>query len=489
MLRLTQDTRRCIHFHAGVGRQQPVDQTAPSTYSLNGPRVAGRAPRPFHGLLLSCHTIYIELSTLLYSEHCFIVPFDTHQSLAPLRALAPTPCHEFPRNGNSQPQCCNSSGKIRAHRCGEISHQGFHDAPLAGSSDRTQAVPDEWLSAAAYLARYVDLGRLKLSLVCDVGWAEIEMATRILDSLRLLPRLKDCHLRLSGTCEPPLQHLAQDTVDDVCGIRWTRGPSLMDLPCELRLRILKYTNLVTPYREMMPFHAPPQEVLWGRANRCYRIKHGPCAMFPGKDICRRYFHRGCRFSNSHGRLVACLCWVPPAQLFLVCRALRWDAALVFFGRNRFTVLDGPHANPFVPWLPGDYPHNTLAASHFLRRVVPEPCMSHLRELDLAFAPFNHIIRPSYGHPALLDWAETVEWTKDKLNLPRLSLRVVLPGNGNIRPEAGWSMTNRRGKQVLEAYQTIVTPLRLFTEGGLDWFESDMAWPLRWSGANYLKSWS
>ncbi len=36
---------------------------------------------------------------------------------------------------------------------------------------------------------------------------------------------------------------------------------------------------------------------------------------------------------------------PPTPLFLICRRLRQDTNLVFYGGNRFVVMDGPARHP------------------------------------------------------------------------------------------------------------------------------------------------
>jgi hypothetical protein len=529
MLRLTPDTRHRIYLQLDVYVRYLGDRAvtyhlggdpAPFTYHLSGDPLYAEVPtphqklQPFYGLLLSCRVIYTEVAALLYSAHGFIIRFHPRQSLAPLRALTPhavasltnlkivlneTSCHQ----ARLELECCGRT-RGRPLQCGHVWHQEQHNPGLQGSSEITKAVLNEWQATAAYLAPHVVPGRLELSLVCDVGHDEIETAKGVLDALRLLPRLKNCHLRLSGACERPLRALAQDAVDDVCGRRMRparpadRGPSLMDLPRELRLRILEYTDLITPYCE----------VLWSRAGG-YRVHRGPCYMSPKERLCRGGFHRGCKFSGCYryrwppsvgcfcrrdhtAVSSSCRCWAPPAPLFLVCRALRWDAALVFFEKNTFHVVDGPHANPFVPWPPGDYPHDTFAASEFLRRVVSAPFLGHLREVVLAFAPFSHRSKPSFGHPALRDWDETVEWARDKLNLPCLILRMTVPGNGPCSPEDSQSMTQAQGREILAAYQAMVTPLRCWDGdkwGGLHHFCADLAWPLRWARSSNAKSWS
>jgi hypothetical protein len=171
-------------------------------------------------------------------------------------------------------------------------------------------------------------------------------------------------------------------------------------------------------------------------------------------------------------------------LFLVCRALSSDANLVFYSQNRFVVVDSPSHSPYTPWAgESDYPHEIFAASHFLRRVVPRHCLGHIRFLELAFSPFSHITRPRDDHPALRDWDETLDWAKDKLNLPALTLRLIVAGNRDVRHTDAEKMTRAEGKEVLATYNRILAPLQSLnpaSEDGLARFYAELAWPLQWT---------
>ncbi len=153
------------------------------------------------------------------------------------------------------------------------------------------------------------------------------------------------------------------------------------------------------------------------------------------------------------------------------------------------VFDGPGGLTLVPWHPWDYPHKTFAASHFLRHIVPRRCLRHLRFLEVVFAPFTHASRPRIGHPAFQDWAETLDWVKQELNLPVLTVRLVVAGNLGWRPEKADRMTQAGGKSVLDAYNSIVHPLRHLnptSPGGLARFYAELAWPLRYTDAAHQK---
>jgi hypothetical protein len=126
-------------------------------------------------------------------------------------------------------------------------------------------------------------------------------------------------------------------------------------------------------------------------------------------------------------------------LFLVCRALSEDAKFVFFSCNRFVVSDSLLSNPCTNFSvdghyremaeyreaqpPRIYPAERFAASQFIREVIPADCLPYLRFLELIFPPYNHNCWPSDGHPALQDWAETIDWVKEKIRTPAMAMRL------------------------------------------------------------------
>ncbi len=137
------------------------------------------------------------------------------------------------------------------------------------------------------------------------------------------------------------------------------------------------------------------------------------------------------------------------------------------------------------WPAGTYPFPTFAASAFLRAVVPPLCLPLLRSLELVWAPFCRADWPQLEHAALQEWAETVDWMREHLNLPGLTLRLALPAS------AGWGhdeehrdLTGAEGEAVLAGYWRILEPVtRLdacWDDGaGLARFYAEMAWPWRW----------
>jgi len=527
LLRLKPDTRRLIYQHAGVASRDYFGTPACVVYKLGDPSgfLSARTQyeieegfQTFHGLLLCCRTIYFEVSALLYSANWFIVHYQRQRTLASLRALTPhalahlthlkivlnqTTCHQARVGCEAQAECCGADHKFKSNPCCLPHwHIEKHDFPLDASSALSKALFAEWYATAAYLALYIVPSQLELSLVCDVQHDDPEAAQLVLGGLHLLPPLKDCHVRLCGTREPVLQQLAQAAVLQaraftsssepavVASPGSLRRPRLVNLPRELRLRILEYTDLVTPWKE----------VIWSRTSGGYRIERLRCEGLISGCECLPEFHHGCQFNQcwetplpepsigcfcrrTHTAFSSrCRCWRPPTPLFLVCRALYPDANRVLYSKNRFIVIDDGDF-PISPNPAGDYPHKSFAASQFLRHVVPLHCLGHLRFLELVFTPINHLNRPSDDRPALQDWSETLDWVRDKLNLPALTLRLVVASNDPPTTESK-EMTRAQGKEVLAVYNSILHPLRSLAAASdgaaLARFYARLAWPLKWS---------
>ncbi|KAK4154678.1 hypothetical protein C8A00DRAFT_32498 [Chaetomidium leptoderma] len=311
ILRLSPEIRRRIYLRVSLGpREVYYRGTVPRVYDLGGKDYDSYStvqhPRPkrpvlFHGLLVSCRTIYTEASALLYSSNWFIYHYQNTQSLAPLRALRAgtiasltnlrvilnqSSCH---CNGpvNSE-ECCDyewpyeiyyrrrddSDNHGRHNYCAER-HQSLHDPPIRGSDPSARKMLTEWHTTAAHLASHLNPGQLELSFVCDVHDQDVELAKSVVNALRPFPRLKDCHIRLSKTPDSRLRDLARDAVLQARGIllpsasastKSPPGPRLITLPREVRLRILEYTDLI----------APLKEVLWTRAHGKYLASRSTC---------------------------------------------------------------------------------------------------------------------------------------------------------------------------------------------------------------------
>ncbi|KAG8165467.1 hypothetical protein KVR01_004019 [Diaporthe batatas] len=504
LLRLPSELRRRIYFRAGLA---PVDRDrAPLVLDLHGDFGFDSVRPGFHGLLLSCRAIYDEASELLYSLNRFVIrmppasPYamymPQHTGLAPLRALTDSSlaslrhlkivlseasCHPR-KQGLSKGQCCDYVDLQRdpciprLHPCGQHEPVG-HDGPLK-DSNATQTVLAEWQSTVESLSgRGVSLASLELSLVCDVQPHQPEIARLAVAPLASLAPLKDCHIRLCREHSTQIQEIADDAVLKARGISAATqsrtalkapgasgSPSrLLALPRELRLRILEYTDLITPWRE----------VTWNRCSAQYWESRTGWRNVDGmRRTCPPWVHRGCQFSQ---------CWItfPGADLY-------HDAQVVFISGNRFVVHD---FDPLVVWkhppVPADggYPNDRFAISVFLKDIVPTACLSLLRFVEIVFPPYPHDSWPQDGDDSLEDWIDCVHRLKYNANLPALTLRLYMVDTSEFRPQRDREqLTKDDGQKVLKAYTRILGPISELGDLGLARFYAHFVWPWTWTEA-------
>ncbi|KAK4149544.1 hypothetical protein C8A00DRAFT_46855 [Chaetomidium leptoderma] len=527
-VRLPASVRRRVYLYLGVARFDG----RPYTYYLDGRK---ESPRNFAGVLLSCRALHTETAALLYSANRFIIFYSRQGSLEPLRALSPTTlasltslkivlnessCHHPTDSSESPSDCCYDAsynhGPWRDGEFGRVSehcakHHGYlHRLPLLDPASQVgldsmsanlaaQAMLSEWYDTAAYLSSCVSVERLALSLVCDVDPGHsyaLEVARLAVAPIAdLFPHLKDGHIRLCKTPNRPLQRLAEEAVFNACrpgtfglclGTAKTSSALFTNLPPELRVRILEYTDLITPWKE----------VTWSRQDRGYQVCRPPWYL-DHEPVCPRHIHHGtalsycgprgarsgpgcfCRRRHAAFSLTSCQCWAPPTDLFLICRVLRRDAEFVFFSGNRFVVHDY-HAMP--PWKLPDVQQERFGASVFLREIVPAHCLAYLRFLELVFPPYApHDWPQDDEHAAIQDWRATLDWIRARINAPALTIRIVMADSHLEIPEGRRDVTKDQVNDMLGGYARIAHPLGpLVRDDGLAGFYAQLALPWRWT---------
>lgn len=478
----------------------------------------------YHGLLLSCRTLYSEASALLYSSNHFVIRYSGEGSLQPLRNLSDTSlahltslkivlnefsCHSEAQNHGFGRCCLDGDSDYGSDICDAREHH--HDKATTGMISSTDRMLQEWESTAEHLSSRIESTNLDLSVVCDVfDEQETTIADRAVEPVFLLAPLKDCHIRLGESPTPQLQHIAQGAALKARGIIQAAEPilnpavplseskrsesRLLTLPTELRLHILQYTDLITPWRE----------VIWRRQRRKYMASLATCLTIHFLDSesprdCPSNIHHGCQFRNCpdtypeasmgcfcrvrHAAFSSrCKCWTPPTSLFLICSTLYADAQVVFFSGNRFVVHD---FNAKAPWkVPRrcEYAKKTFAASQFLRKVVPSHCLSQLRFLEFVFPPYDSYVWPQDGHPALEEWADTIEWLRPQVHASALTVRLVMADPGDTsQSDERRAMTEAACSAIIDAYNRIMMPLASLESDHLRGFYAQFAWP--WNHTN------
>lgn len=501
------------HFHDALGRTQ-------FSFYLHGRN--SKAALRFHALLLSCRTVYDEVSQLLYSSNRFVVKSENANGLRPLRMLNGASVaaltelkivlNEVSCNDSRCIGCCNDHiGISEGPPCPSIcmeGHVGWHDQALRPSHHSGNKVLEDWSSTSACIWSWVCSTKLNISLVCDFDPEDPRTpwdARLAVAPLVNLSPLRGCHIRLCKTPHHELEQIARKSVfqaraiadpeEPVCTLRNAAagsGSMLMSLPRELRFRILEYTDLITPWKE----------VRWSREHRGYL----PSLVHCNYQDCPAKLHHGCQFRRCWTGFVSpefgdprpqvgcfcrirhaafsfnCRCWSPPTDLFLVCRTLYKDAQVVFFSGNRFVVHDHLLYTPWNAPSIGEYPYDRFAVSEFLRNVMSIDCLHLIRSLEISFPPYDHEVWPRDGCLALQDWVETIRLIKERINLGGLTLRLTMfdaPGSSGW-PEAREDMTKPQAREILQAYTRILAPLAGLGEDGLKRFYAHLALPEKWT---------
>lgn len=428
---LPQAIRLRIYYEAGLITESDIN--------LNGQPAGHTWPSAVEcastfSLLLSCHTIYAEASSVIYSTNRFFIRYRDSRSLQPLRNLTPhslsllthLTVHLNVSSCEKGDPCCKAV-PARPKTCDN------HDKPLRLSPSSRHRVLSEWRSAVESIKAYLKPGRLHLHLVCDV--VDIAMARQAALPVLRIPPLASCAIRLSREPDLLLWQLAHTTATRAMGHPASQLKSpfrFLDLPGELRRQIFEFTDLVTPLCEI---EWSPSEGFrlrystWrcGGVGKCEPSLHYACQF----RNCWEGSYDGCFCRHFHAAFKPnCHCWSLPTSLFLVCRALLQDARAVFFMRNRFVIN---HTPDFVePARP------RLEASVFLTDIVPRSAIPFLRDLELVFPLVENEWLRYLGSP-YQDWISALDLVKEELCTPLLTVRFYMtdyiPEGPGVLPSA------------------------------------------------------
>ena len=433
-------------------------------------------------LLLTCRTVYTEVSRCLYSSNRFLIRYQELNGLQVLRNLRP----------NSLASLAHLIVDLNATSCppGTL-HDDTHpwwgqnrsdrDRPLRASSYRGRALLSEWQTTFKYIATHLTISQLRFHLVCDVQ--DFETARQVVKPLTDTPLLADCAIRLAQKPDSSIQLLARETAIRATGYLQDRSTStfhFLDLPPELRQKILEYTDLVTPLREV---EWNPQNGYYLRysTRRCYDGWQCPSGTHHACQFreCWQSSTTGCFCCRYHSAFSSkCHCWSPPTNLLLVCRALREHAQAIFFTSNRFVITPSMGCHRRAKSTPA-----RLEVSAFLSSVVPLTALYFLRFLEVVIPPFDEYYLLSH-EPAYQEWLQTIDHVKEKLNLPLLTVRIYMAeykksSNSGPRPFHA-RMTHERRSTLVKTYARIVGPLSKLR--GLKKCFVHIAWPFDWTAA-------
>ena len=432
--------------------------------------------------LLTCTTFYAEVSEILYATNQFNFRITQPEDFVVIQNLRPQTL--------SRLRCVtiaiNKAGCYTSTRgfgpCHNRVRPSSQDIEQADPVDRSDPLHDmllcEWDVALKRLVNDVNPFKLRLRLLIDCN--NYETASRLLKPLEQTQKLADCSIRLSTFANEALKDLARTTALHSTGRKHQHQLFFryLDLPNEVRTRILEYTDLVTPLAEIewspkVGYRLNYSREYCGRPWQCPENFHHACQF---RGCWQHDGNTGCFCNRHHAAFdFRCNCWRPPQPLFLACRGIRDDAERVFFRSNRFVI------KPVDDWeISPQRSPCCLEAALFLTQAVRPSALCHLRYLEIVFPPFEDRYCLESGI-ALSHWTHTLDLIRDKLCHPMLTLHIYMPNHhtcGFLVSAYRRELSKDQGVAMLKTYLRILRP---FSE----WLDVkrlylDMGWPWSWT---------
>jgi len=303
-------------------------------------------------LLYVSKTIAKEVSTVFYSENDFSVYRTGLGGLSSLSRLPPgalacmkslSVCLNF---YVEEQRWGREFGPDSGGFCHAMCRTSKWERLFSNSKRRDELVAlKEWQLLCQLLGSQLQPNCLKLFLTCDV--ADVEIAEEVVRPLLQLPTLQECAVRLGShyihadvDCFQPLTELARRTVDQVTIRSAQRNFRYPDLPKEIQIRILGYTELVTPFDLVWAFNTDVAEHIKSPyyENRTFHSRGSPWSSSSCCRECSPDSQPCACWSGQAAFSTTCTCWKFPLSLFLVSCEMKEDAEFIFYSRNRFVLL-------------------------------------------------------------------------------------------------------------------------------------------------------
>ncbi|KAI2780292.1 hypothetical protein F4815DRAFT_499828 [Daldinia loculata] len=357
-----------------------------------------------------------------------------------------------------------------------------------------------WQTAATHLLTYTKPETLDLHLICDTG--SDEKTRVVLQPLNNnLGILADCHIRLHPLRDSSLYTAAQETALRAKGL----DPDLrkkpfqfMKLPPELRLRVLKHTDLVTPCNEVQwspntGFHV----IRFGIGSYCCNDENylttsnfhasqfwscDPSYLDATDSFCSA---RHSSYSSS------CQCWIPPKALMLVNQSMYAYAIETLYSYNRVIIMSDP--NIFYSNIGSQDLRRRLDVSRFFTRHMWPRILSHLRSVELVFPGFSAgDFYPKPTDPICADWHFAIDNLRAHANLNAMTLIIHMrlwfgPTDSYVRaidnrnPFAHYLLRcHGEPALALKVHKAFLKPLKALRDGGLQRLFVFLEWDWHWS---------
>ncbi|KAI0814087.1 hypothetical protein GGR55DRAFT_701831 [Xylaria sp. FL0064] len=370
-------------------------------------------------LLLTCSTIKAEVECFLYENNETTVRFEhIYEGLDAITRLTPDQCRSL-RNLY-----------VQLHVSVRYSFMpGNSGLPI--DSERIM----KWQTAIRHVLSHANPKELSLHLICDTG-ASTE-TDAVLEPLLASPGfLKNFSLRLCMERVYDAITAARKAAARIEGrVETTKPFRFLDLPTELRMEVLEYTDLVTPYNEIQRDSQKGFCVLDPRFNCSEDPLKGEgkvqrtCHFFlfscgsgwrPGRnnifcDIESSGYSSHCRCSTSPG------VWTPPGELMLVYRAMYEDAIRTLYHYNRIVII--PPGNSLPEPMSLDNAPTTSDAAQFILMHKKPHVLRYLRNIEIFFPQRDPSFFPQLSSPFYTDWEFAINRLREHGNLRALSFTI------------------------------------------------------------------
>ncbi|KAH7140324.1 hypothetical protein B0J13DRAFT_676689 [Dactylonectria estremocensis] len=480
----------------------------------------GDIEEPFPAALLwaGSRLIHDEVEAKLYAQNTFAVNLVMRDSLRPLEMLSDAALSHLRALVVSLQPCrcltpfCDKERWVGAD-CNEcrpwprplcihfweaieiVGGDRRHARALGMLSRTDKQTLARWKRICGRLASHVTPGQLKFYLFAEA--ADLEAAHAIIDPLEDMPVLKEASICLSETLQgDQLSSLARSAALRLMNKLQCPPFRFMDLPPELHLQILNYTDL-TAYRFVT--WDPERKFQVGTYKWIGDTDDGPY----GHLINHQCMDDGYSLNDEHFCMTwqrtafspRCRCHERPVNYFLVSKAFSAAARSVFYARNEFRLLPFTRlwkSERRVEWFHGsDDDFYKLPLASFLRSVPPN-LTSNFTHITLVFPP----LAPTYlwSEPSSRggwdEWVQAIDDLAQRAHLPRLKLEVHFADQDPKRMERVDAVNSLTAlllqarlrqdldteEEMMETYERVLAPLKRLGPKLCDLFIY-VAWPM------------
>ncbi|KAL4866944.1 hypothetical protein BDV12DRAFT_128340 [Aspergillus spectabilis] len=447
-LRIYREIGLIVDFEIDLSTGQAVGEWSSREQKLfrKAKSYPGHDPEPWfpNQLFFVSRSVSVDACRTFYSENHFCFQYDEGCGLRSLSNMGRVGWGSLRRFAiRIGAEYCHGPEKQACHGTAE-------EVLEMDSQLETNGLLGIWKQICHQLATHIKQDdQLEIRLIC--GATTKKTLAAFLEPLLKLPRLRELSIRVGPRRNLDLQQALMATIGQKTRffLHQTRSGvfRFLDLPVELQVRILEFTELVAPLPLIL--------ISWSKRFLPHDCWYGACNARPHPYL----IDQGCWCPATHTAFsTAHPCWQLPDTRYLVSKSIRELALSVFYSKNTFEVWynqsDSPNTTAWTPQTSGFLHGFPEYSWKYLRRVhwiLP----SNLD--DDAFCP---------NSKETVDWINTMKVISQLFNLPNFTMELSLAPRatrtwGPVLPE---KVARRWG-----LYDRIIEPVRLLNGHLKDFF--------------------